>query len=254
MTDPFAALIKDIDQDYDDALSRADTDAEGGRHWRDVVLAHFRGYRPLMLYVSVPRSASLPPLVVFIHGGAWLLGHPMVTNPIYRRIDPIGKLLRAALQSLAFRIVFPAKASFRCSCTPARRLCASCARRRRRLDACRHRRRGSLFLGREGRRDRRARHRVFAGDVRGRRAESPAPPSVGHQHRQAWLANKLAAHAAKQAFEPTRMAICASDDEVGILRIERGEKRLDHCCLARRGPIRSLRRDPMALEMIDEYL
>jgi acetyl esterase/lipase len=59
-----------------------------------------------MLYVSVPRSLSPPPLVIFIHGGAWLLGHPMVTNPVYRRIDPIGKLLRAgfAVARISYRL------------------------------------------------------------------------------------------------------------------------------------------------------
>jgi acetyl esterase/lipase len=95
MTDPFASLFKDIEQDHDAALSEVETDATGARHWRDVVFAHFRGFRPLMLYVSVPPGALPPPLVVFIHGGGWQLGHPLVTNPVYRRIDPIGKLLRA---------------------------------------------------------------------------------------------------------------------------------------------------------------
>jgi acetyl esterase/lipase len=106
MTDPFASLFNDIKQDYDAALSQVETDAEGMRHWRDVVFAPFRGFRPLMLYVSVPPSVSPPPLVIFIHGGAWLLGHPMVTNPIYRRLDPIGKLLRAgfAVARISYRL------------------------------------------------------------------------------------------------------------------------------------------------------
>jgi acetyl esterase/lipase len=105
MTDPFASLFNDIEQDYDAALSQVETDAEGARSWRDVVFAPFRGFRPLMLYVSVPRSLSPPPLVIFIHGGGWQLGHPMVTNPIYRRLDPIGKLLRAgfAVARISYR-------------------------------------------------------------------------------------------------------------------------------------------------------
>jgi acetyl esterase/lipase len=105
MTDPFAAMFQDIELDYEEALSRIETDAEGVRHRRDVVFARFRGFRPLTLYLSVPRRASPPPLVVFIHGGAWLFGHPEVTNPVYRRIDPIGKLLRAgfAVARISYR-------------------------------------------------------------------------------------------------------------------------------------------------------
>ena len=105
MIDPFASMFQDIEMDYDEALSRIETDAEGVGHWRDVVFARFRGFRPLTLYLSVPRRASPPPLVVFIHGGAWLFGHPEVTNPVYRRIDPIGKLLRAgfAVARISYR-------------------------------------------------------------------------------------------------------------------------------------------------------
>jgi acetyl esterase/lipase len=105
MTDPFAAMFKDIDQDFEAALSRIETDSAGVRHWRDVVFADFRGFRPLMVYVSVPRAPSPPPLVVFIHGGAWRLGHPMVTNPVYAKLDPIGKLLRAgfAVARISYR-------------------------------------------------------------------------------------------------------------------------------------------------------
>jgi hypothetical protein len=29
-----------------------ETDSDGVRHWRDVVFAHFRGFRPLTAYVS----------------------------------------------------------------------------------------------------------------------------------------------------------------------------------------------------------
>src|SRR5271155_5849786 len=105
MTDPFAPMFQDIELDYEAALSQVETNAEGVRHWRDVVFARFRGFRPLTLYVSVPRRDSAPPLVVFIHGGAWLFGHPEVTNPVYRRIDPIGKLLRAgfAVARISYR-------------------------------------------------------------------------------------------------------------------------------------------------------
>jgi acetyl esterase/lipase len=112
MTDPFAALFQDIDQDYDAALAQVETDAQGTRHWRDVVFAHFRGFRPLMLHVSVPRRASPPPLVVFIHGGAWLLGSPVVTNPVYRRMDFLGKILRAGFAVARISYRFSSEGAF----------------------------------------------------------------------------------------------------------------------------------------------
>ena len=111
--DPYAALFVDIGQDYEWALSQDQTDANGVRRWRDVVFAHTLGYRPLLMNVSVPRAASPPPLVVFIHGGAWRMGSPAFTNPIYRRIDFIGKYIRAgfAVASISYRFssegIFP---------------------------------------------------------------------------------------------------------------------------------------------------
>ena len=111
MTDSFEAMMTDIEQDYAAALSRHETDSSGCRHWRDVVFAHVMGFRPLMLYVSVPRAKSPPPLVVFVHGGAWKLGHPMVTNPVYTEIDIVGKLLAAgyAVARISYRFSSEAK-------------------------------------------------------------------------------------------------------------------------------------------------
>jgi len=111
MTDPFAALFEDINQDYEAALSRVETGADGVRHWRDVVFAHVLGFRPLMVYVSVPRAERPPPLVVFIHGGAWRLGHPMVTNPVYARLDFLGKYLKAgfAVARVSYRFTSEGK-------------------------------------------------------------------------------------------------------------------------------------------------
>ena len=105
MTDPFAAMFRDIAQDHEAALSRVETDSEGVRQWRDLVFADFRGFRPLMVYVSVPRTPSPPPLVIFIHGGGWQLGHPVVTNRVYAKLDPFGKLLRAgfAVARISYR-------------------------------------------------------------------------------------------------------------------------------------------------------
>ena len=106
MIDPFEAMFKDIRQDYAVALAAVETDRSGGRHWRDVVFAQVMGFRPLMLYVTVPHAKSPPPLVVFIHGGGWEHGHPMVTNPVYRELDIPGSLLAAgfAVARISYRL------------------------------------------------------------------------------------------------------------------------------------------------------
>ena len=115
MADAMAPMFKDIGQDHRAALAAAETDASGVRHWRDVVYADIRGFRPLTLFVSVPPTPKPPPLVVFIHGGAWLMGHPMVTNAVYREMNFTGKLLRAgfALARISYRLtaeaIFPAQ-------------------------------------------------------------------------------------------------------------------------------------------------
>lgn len=48
--------------------------ADGTRIFAGVSYALVAGYRPLQLDVWVPPAASPPPLVVWIHGGAWLSG------------------------------------------------------------------------------------------------------------------------------------------------------------------------------------
>ena len=112
MTDPFAALFKDIGQDNEAELSRVETDADGARHWRDVVFAHVMGFRPLTLYVSVPKTPAPPPLVIFIHGGAWMMGHPTVGNAVYAALDPVGKLLRAGFAVARISYRFSSEATF----------------------------------------------------------------------------------------------------------------------------------------------
>jgi acetyl esterase/lipase len=48
--------------------------ADGSTRYEGVTYAALAGYRPLQLDVWVPASAAPPPLVVWIHGGAWLFG------------------------------------------------------------------------------------------------------------------------------------------------------------------------------------
>jgi len=47
---------------------------DGGSRYDGVTYAIAPGYRPLLLDLWVPASPSPPPLVVWIHGGAWMLG------------------------------------------------------------------------------------------------------------------------------------------------------------------------------------
>jgi acetyl esterase/lipase len=48
--------------------------ADGSKRYEGVTYAAERGYRPLQLDVWVPPSPTAPPLVVWIHGGAWMHG------------------------------------------------------------------------------------------------------------------------------------------------------------------------------------
>jgi acetyl esterase/lipase len=99
------AMDTAIAQDHTWALDHPETDTDGTRHWRDVVFGTETGYRPLTMHVSVPKSNKPLPLVIFVHGGAWWLGHPNVTNPTYRALGHFPKLLAAgfALARISYR-------------------------------------------------------------------------------------------------------------------------------------------------------
>jgi acetyl esterase/lipase len=109
----YEALFNDIGMDFDEALQNPTQDAEGRRQWRDVVYAAEPGYRFLTLDVTLPEGKGPFPLVVFIHGGAWLAGGPTITNPTYRKLDFVNKLLNAgfAVGRISYRFssegIFP---------------------------------------------------------------------------------------------------------------------------------------------------
>src|SRR5215212_11555331 len=50
------------------------TQEDGSKRYEGITYAVVTGYRPLQLDVWVPASATPPPLVVWIHGGAWIFG------------------------------------------------------------------------------------------------------------------------------------------------------------------------------------
>jgi acetyl esterase/lipase len=111
----FKALFEDIGQDYGWALQNPEALKGGGRLYRHVPYAEVLGFRPLMMDVAVPEGDGPHPLIVYIHGGAWRLGSPYITNPQYRRMDFLGHFHRAgfAVASVAYRFTkeaaFPAQ-------------------------------------------------------------------------------------------------------------------------------------------------
>ncbi len=113
MDKSYDALFKDIGMDFDEALDNPDVDTHGRKQWRDVVFAAEVGYRFLTLDVTLPKGTGPFPLVIYIHGGAWLAGDPTVTNPTYRKLDFINKLLDAgyAVSRISYRFtsegIFP---------------------------------------------------------------------------------------------------------------------------------------------------
>lgn len=107
----FEALFDDIAQDWDYAIQNSITDPHGRIMWRDVAYATPAGFRPLMLDLILPKGVGPFPLVVFIHGGAWLSGHPNVSNPIYRKLDYVNKMVNAgfAVSCIAYRFTSEGK-------------------------------------------------------------------------------------------------------------------------------------------------
>lgn len=113
MDKSYDAMFKDIGMDFDETLNNSGVDAKGRKQWRDVVFAAEVGFRFLTLDLTLPKGVGPFPLVVFIHGGAWLAGDPTVTNPTYRKLDFINKLLEAgyAVSRISYRFtsegIFP---------------------------------------------------------------------------------------------------------------------------------------------------
>jgi acetyl esterase/lipase len=102
----FEAMFDDIAQDWEFAIQNPEVDGEGRKHWREVAYATPVGFRPLLLDLTLPVGKGPFPLVVFIHGGAWLSGSPQVSNPTYRKLDYINQMLNAgfAVSRIAYRL------------------------------------------------------------------------------------------------------------------------------------------------------
>ncbi len=107
----FKALFADIGQDYEWPLNHPEKLRDGGRFYREVPYATPWGFRPLMLNLSVPKGKGPHPVIVFIHGGAWGIGHPAITNPVYRKMDFLNRFHKAgfAVARISYRFSHEAK-------------------------------------------------------------------------------------------------------------------------------------------------
>ena len=71
--------------------------ADGSARYEGVTYAAPQGYRPLQLDVWVPASATPSPLVVWIHGGAWLFGDRRYLPETLRPNQLFEELINAGL-------------------------------------------------------------------------------------------------------------------------------------------------------------
>lgn len=80
----------------------------GMRSYLDVPFWEAPGYRPLSVDIHLPIDAARPvPLIVYIHGGAWLFGTRAVFSPVYIGIaDPFAAMVAAgfAVASVDYRM------------------------------------------------------------------------------------------------------------------------------------------------------
>lgn len=84
---------------------------DGVRTWNDVAYDVQIGYRPLRLDLYVPEHVVCPPVVVYIHGGAFLFGsrhRDAVSGPVWDDLLAAGFAVVAIEYRLSGEAVFPA--------------------------------------------------------------------------------------------------------------------------------------------------
>jgi acetyl esterase/lipase len=88
---------------------------DGVRHYVGATYAAAGGYRPLQLDLWVPEATTPPPLVVWIHGGGWMMGDRRILPETLRPNQVFDELLARglAVASIDYRhaleAVFPAQ-------------------------------------------------------------------------------------------------------------------------------------------------
>ena len=84
---------------------------DGSHRYEGITYAAPIGYRPLQLDLWVPAGETAPPLVVWIHGGAWLFGDRRYLPPTLRPDQLFDELLAAglAVATIDYRLSLEAK-------------------------------------------------------------------------------------------------------------------------------------------------
>jgi acetyl esterase/lipase len=95
-----------MNKELEICLERVETDTNGTRRWRELYFAQPLGYRALTMNLEVPLTGSAPPVVVYIHGGGWMFGHPDVQNPNLALMRMFETLLGAgfAVARISYRL------------------------------------------------------------------------------------------------------------------------------------------------------
>ncbi|GAA3230143.1 alpha/beta hydrolase [Actinocorallia longicatena] len=84
-------------------------------NYRDILVAETYGYRPLFMNLATPPGAYDAPVLVWIHGGAWLGGSPALRPGWLGSTDLVAEAVAAgfAVASVTYRMsaeaVFPAQ-------------------------------------------------------------------------------------------------------------------------------------------------
>ena len=88
---------------------------DGALHYSGVTYAATAGYRPLQLDLWVPESSTPPPLVVWIHGGGWMIGDrrylpgTLRPNQLFDALLDAGFAVATIDYRLALEAPFPAQ-------------------------------------------------------------------------------------------------------------------------------------------------
>lgn len=93
------------------ATARPPVSSDGVRVWNNLAYDVQIGWRPLRLDVYVPEQVVRPPVVVYIHGGAFLFGsrhRDAVSGPVWDELLAAGFAIVAVEYRLSGEAVFPA--------------------------------------------------------------------------------------------------------------------------------------------------